>query len=125
MMARSKVLEVLFRVVGLFLCAVFAVGSLWTGRDGTYPNLSGLSHSLLLLLCALSPARPSRALLVALLIALVLACIDFAIRALPALRSEQFPGDIVGLYVVELVIVIWFIVKHISRPGGLTPANRT
>jgi hypothetical protein len=64
--------------------------------------------------------------LVALLIALILAGIDFLIRALPALQYEQFPADIVALYVVETIIAIWFIGKHSFRPRGLTnnPAIR-
>src|SRR5688572_20890383 len=120
----SKVLEIIFRVIGFLLCGAFALGSLWAARDGTYPNLSGLSQALLMLLCVLSPTRPSRAMLVALLIALILAGMDFAIRALPELKYEQFPADIVALYFVEVIIAIWFIGKHSFRPSGLNNPTR-
>jgi hypothetical protein len=65
--------------------------------------------------------------LLALLIAVILAGIDFAIRALPALQYEQFPADIVAFYVVEVIITIWFIGKHGFRPNVLTnnPAGNT
>jgi hypothetical protein len=33
-------------------------------------------------------------------------------RALPDLRHEKYPPDIVMIYVAELIIVIWFMRKQ-------------
>ena|SRR5688572_19624319 len=105
--------DVLFRTMGIFLCGIFSIGALWAGRDGSYPNLTALSQALLMLLCALSSARPSRLMFIALVVALVLASIDFGIRGLPILQREHYPPDIVAFYLLELVIASWFIGKYI------------
>jgi hypothetical protein len=105
-------LEVLLRVIAFFLGLVSLIGALWSARDGSYPNITALSQAALMFICALSLLRPSRPMLAVLLIAAVFAGIDFVVRALPALRAESYPLDIVLVYAVELTIALWFICKH-------------
>jgi uncharacterized Tic20 family protein len=105
-------LDMLLRFAAFFLGIAFLLGSLWAARDGSYPNITGLSQAALMFLCVVSPLRPSRLMLTALLIAVMLAGIDFAMRALPDLRHEKYPPDIVMIYVAELIIVIWFMRKQ-------------
>lgn len=69
-------------------------------------------------LCVVSPVRPSRVMRRALLIAAMLASIDFVVRALPDLQHENYPPDIVMFYLVELIIAVWFIRKHLSNKGS-------
>lgn len=104
--------DALLRVVAFFLGLAFLFGSLWAARDGSYPNITGLSQAALMFLCVVSPLRPSRLMLTALLITVTLAGIDFAMRALPDLRHENYPPDIVMIYLIELIVVIWFMRKQ-------------
>ncbi len=115
------------RFAAFFLGVAFLLGSLWAARDGSYPNITGLSHAALMFLCAASPLRPSRIILTALLMSVVLAGIDFIVRGLPDLRHENYPPDIVMIYVAELIVVIWFMRKHMyhrGKPGKPHPVGR-
>jgi hypothetical protein len=117
-------IESVLRLLALFLAGIFLLGAFWAARDGSYPNAMASAHALLMLLCVVSPRRGSRVMLWALLIALALASVDFVVRALPGLRQESYPPDIVGGYVVEIAIVSWFLVKHFYRgPESFVPAE--
>lgn len=108
----SDYLDMLLRVVALCFAVVFLLRALWTARDGTYPNVTGLSQAALMFLCVVSPLRPSKLMLAALLVAAAFAGFDFVVRALPNLRHENYPLDIVMGYLAELIIATWFMRKH-------------
>jgi hypothetical protein len=105
-------LDAFLRFAAFFLGLAFLLGSFWATREGNFPNITGLSQVVLMLLCAMSPFRPSRIMLTALLVSVVVAGIDFFVRALPELQHENYPPDIVMIYIAELIIAIWFIRKQ-------------
>ena len=113
----STYLDALLRIVALFLGFVFLIGALWSAKDGSYPNITGLSQAILMFVCVVSPRRPSRLMLVTLLIVAMVAGTDFVVRAVPSLRVEDYPTDVVLIYVAELVVAIWFIAKAVLRFG--------
>lgn len=115
-----RYVDALLRVIASFLALVFLLGAFWQARDGTYPNITGLSQAALMFLCVASPLRPSIFMRVALLVAAIFAVFDFVVRALPGLRQENYPSDIVMIYFAELVIAIWFIRKHLRRRTSAT-----
>lgn len=107
-------IEVLLRGFALLSGFFFVWGALWATKDGSYPNITALLSVPLMLICAMSPTQPSRQTLIALLISIVFACIDFVMRALPDMRDENYPIDIAMFYLIELVAVTYFIRKHLT-----------
>ena len=109
--------DVLMRFVALllglsYLLGFFRVASL-RGDLGLYILI--VSQIALMFLCAVSPARYSRRILIILLILAIVAVVDFVVRALPALLHRgNYLNDIV-FYSAELIVVIWFIAMQFKK----------
>jgi hypothetical protein len=93
---------------------MFLMGAVWAARDGSYPNITALFSAVAMFVCLVLPGRPSPGALVVLSVSSVFAGFDFVSRALPGLRSEGYPPDIVLFYFGELVVIAWFFVKQLG-----------
>ena len=106
--------DLFLRIVSAFLGLMFLMGALWASRDGRYLNITALYSAMAMFVCGMSPARPSPVALIVLTISTVLAGFDFVSRALPGLRDEGYPLDIVIFYLAEFVVIAWFFIKNLD-----------
>lgn len=111
-------IDVFMRIIAIILGVIFLAGFLRFSKVGSIPFILVLSHSALMFLCAASSIKYQRILKAATLVAALLACIDFFVRALPSLQREFYPPDIVLIYVAELIVAVWFTYTFIFRKGG-------
>lgn len=101
-------IDVIMRITAIILGGIFLFGFLRFSNVGGITFILILSHSALMFLCAASSIKYHRTLKAVTMVAALLACIDFFMRALPSLQREFYPPDIVLIYVAEFIVAIWF-----------------
>ena len=104
------------RVIALFLGLTSLAGyHRFSKIIGVSMDLLILSHAVLMFLCVVMPSRFSRVWLTALFASILFVGVDFFMRELPYLQREGYPFGIVVFYLIELIVVIWFLYRHVVK----------
>lgn len=107
--ARCKALrgvDVAIRIIAFLLGVVFLFGYLRFPPLGHFSFIA-LSHAALLFAGAFIRDGTTRSARITVIVLSSIAMLDFFYRALPDLQKEYFPPDIVTIYFVEFIVVIW------------------
>lgn len=104
------------RVIALFLGLTSLFGyHRFSKIIGVSMDLLILSHAVLMFLCVAMPSRFSRVWLTAMFASILFVGVDFFMRELPYLQRDGYPFGIVVFYLIEFIVVIWFLYKHVVK----------
>jgi hypothetical protein len=109
----TQVIDVVLRLVALFLCFLFlGTLSVFGHRMGASAALLSLSHAVLMMLFVLVPFGRAISELVLLSVILIFVVADLLITWVPSLIREHFPLDVLAMRLSECSIIAWFATRH-------------